>query len=59
MTPSAAIRSRLQVMAGLLVAAGLAWWSTVERMVGMDAGPGSSLGPLAWFTRVWAVMMRR
>jgi predicted metal-binding membrane protein len=41
----------------LLVAAGLAWWSTVDRMAGMDAGPGTSLGTLGWFTGVWVVMM--
>ena len=35
----------------------LAWWSTVERMAGMDAGPGTALGSLGWFTGVWATMM--
>ena len=28
-----------------------------ERMAGMDAGPGTSLGTLGWFTGAWAVMM--
>jgi predicted metal-binding membrane protein len=52
-----ASRSRLEVVAVLLMAAGVAWWSTAVRMAGMDAGPGTSLGTLGWFTGVWAVMM--
>src|SRR5688500_3099375 len=43
---------------GLLVtAAALAWAVTDDRMQGMDAGPGTELGGLAWFTGVWVVMM--
>jgi predicted metal-binding membrane protein len=53
----AAARSRAGVVATILAAAGLAWWATVERMTGMDAGPGTTLGTLAWFTGVWTVMM--
>jgi predicted metal-binding membrane protein len=34
-----------------------AWWSTVDRMAGMDAGPGTDLGALGWFVGVWVVMM--
>jgi predicted metal-binding membrane protein len=42
----------------LLVAlAALAWWSTADRMAGMDAGPGTDLGALGWFLGVWVVMM--
>lgn len=52
-----AARSRLDVVVVLLVAAGVAWWSTAARMGGMDAGPGTSLGALGWFTGVWTVMM--
>lgn len=52
-----ASRSRLDVLSVLLVAAGVAWWSTAVRMAGMNAGPGTSLGALGWFTGVWAVMM--
>jgi predicted metal-binding membrane protein len=48
--------ARLEVM-GLLLAAAAAWWVTAERMAGMDAGPGTDLGPLPWFTGVWTVMM--
>lgn len=52
-----AARSRAGVVAVILAAAGIAWWATVERMAGMDAGPGTTPGPLAWFTGVWVVMM--
>jgi predicted metal-binding membrane protein len=41
----------------LLAAAGVAWFSTAERMAGMDAAPGTDLGALGWFTGAWAVMM--
>ena len=51
------MRSELGIVAVLLVAATVAWWLTTVRMVGMDAGPGASLGALGWFTGVWAVMM--
>ena len=52
-----AMRAELGMVAALLAAAGLAWWSTADRMAGMDAGPGTALGALGWFTGVWAVMM--
>jgi predicted metal-binding membrane protein len=35
----------------------VAWWWTVDRMRGMDAGPGTDLGTLGWFLGVWVVMM--
>jgi predicted metal-binding membrane protein len=41
----------------LLVLAAAGWWSTVESMRGMDAGPWTGLGPLGWFLGVWIVMM--
>ena len=50
-------RARSGVVLAVLGAAGLAWWSTAERMTGMDAGPGTDLGTLGWFVGVWAVMM--
>jgi len=53
----AAVRRRLGLVALLLGLAGLAWWSTVDRMAGMDAGPGTDLGALGWFLGVWVVMM--
>jgi len=53
----AAVRSRLGLVALLFALAGLAWWSTADRMAGMDAGPGTDLGALGWFLGVWVVMM--
>jgi predicted metal-binding membrane protein len=41
----------------LLGAAAIAWLVTVDRMEGMDAGPGTDLGSFGWFAGVWAVMM--
>ncbi|HLM37358.1 MAG TPA: DUF2182 domain-containing protein [Gaiellaceae bacterium] len=44
--------------AALLLAAGLvAWIVAVDRMRGMDAGPGTDLGGLAWFLGIWVTMM--
>jgi predicted metal-binding membrane protein len=53
----AAVRNRLGLVAVLLALAGLAWWSTADRMAGMDAGPGTALGALGWFLGAWVVMM--
>ena len=38
-------------------AAAAAWVVTVDRMRGMDAGPGTDLGGLGWFLGVWVAMM--
>ncbi len=57
MTSRQAAREHPGVVAGVLATAGLAWWWTVGRMAGMDAGPGTDLGTLSWFTSVWVVMM--
>jgi hypothetical protein len=43
-TPLTVMRTELGIVAVLLAAAGLAWFSTADRMAGMDAGPGTSLG---------------
>ena len=40
----------------LLGAAVVAWAVTVERMNGMDAGPGTDLGGLGWYLGVWVTM---
>ena len=48
---------RLGLVALLLTLAGLGWWWTVREMHGMDAGPWTGLGTLAWFLGVWVVMM--
>jgi predicted metal-binding membrane protein len=45
-------------VAALLLAAALAAWIvTVDRMRGMDAGPGTDLGGLGWFLGIWVTMM--
>jgi predicted metal-binding membrane protein len=53
----AAVRARLVLVALLLALAAVAWWSTADRMAGMNAGPGTDLGALGWFLGVWVVMM--
>ena len=53
----AAARARLGLIVLLFALAGLAWWSTVDRMRGMDSGPGTDLGTLGWFLGIWVVMM--
>jgi len=52
-----AVRERLGLVVLLFALAAAAWWSTVHRMAGMDAGPGTDLGSLGWFVGVWVVMM--
>jgi predicted metal-binding membrane protein len=37
--------------------AGVCWLVTVERMQGIDMGPGAELGGLGWFAGVWVTMM--
>ena len=34
----------------------LAWAVTVERMQGMDSGPGTDLGGLGWYLGIWVTM---
>jgi predicted metal-binding membrane protein len=46
------IRTML-LFAGLVV---VAWAVTVERMQGMDAGPGTDLGGLGWYLGIWVTM---
>jgi predicted metal-binding membrane protein len=41
----------------LLGVALVAWIVTVDRMRGMDAGPGTDLGGLGWFAGIWVTMM--
>src|SRR5262245_20455508 len=47
----------LPTAAFLLAGALAAWIITVERMVGMDAGPGTDLGGLGWYVGIWVTMM--
>jgi predicted metal-binding membrane protein len=46
------------VLAAVLLGAALVTWIvTVERMKGMDAGPGTDLGGLGWYVGIWVTMM--
>jgi predicted metal-binding membrane protein len=45
------------ITAFLLTAAFVAWAVTIDRMQGMDAGPGTDLGGLTWYLGVWVTMM--
>jgi predicted metal-binding membrane protein len=51
------MRTHVAVIGLLFALAGLGWWWTVDRMQGMDAGPGTALGTFGWFVGVWVVMM--
>jgi predicted metal-binding membrane protein len=53
----AAARARLGLVAALFALAALAWWSTIDRMRDMDAGPWTALGAFGWFLGAWVVMM--
>ncbi len=53
----AAVRVRLLLVAALFAMAAAGWWWTVHQMRGMDEGPWTALGTLAWFLGVWVVMM--
>ena len=50
-------RTDVLVVAGALGLAAVAWIATADRMAGMDAGPGTELGGLGWFTVSWLLMM--
>jgi predicted metal-binding membrane protein len=49
-----AARTRTTIL--LVGGAAVAWVVTVERMRGMDAGPGSDLGGLGWYVGIWVTM---
>ncbi len=53
----AATRARLGLVVLLFALALVAWWSAVDQMRGMDAGPWTGLGTLGWFLGAWIVMM--
>jgi len=53
----ASARSHALLAATLLAGALVAWIVTVQRMRGMDAGPGTDLGGLGWFVGIWVTMM--
>jgi predicted metal-binding membrane protein len=50
------LASQSRTLILLFGAAAIAWAITVERMSGMDAGPGTDLGGLGWYLGVWATM---
>ena len=50
--------TRVTRQAALLLGAALvAWIVTVDRMSGMDMGPGTNLGGVGWFVGIWVTMM--
>jgi predicted metal-binding membrane protein len=54
--PGVTVRGQALVVASLLAGALAAWVVTVQRMRGMDAGPGTDLGALGWYVGVWLTM---
>jgi len=50
-------KQSLAISVGVLGAAFLAWLVSVQRMQGMNAGPGTDLGALGWYVGVWVTMM--
>ena len=50
------LRRQTAVAAGVLGAALAAWIVAVDRMRGMDAGPGTDLGGLGWYVGIWVTM---
>jgi predicted metal-binding membrane protein len=55
MTENLMARSRTTIV--LVAGAVAAWAVTVNRMRGMDAGPGTDLGGLGWYLGIWVTMM--
>jgi predicted metal-binding membrane protein len=54
MTKQLVARSRTTIV--LVAGAVTAWAVTVDRMRGMDAGPGTNLGGLGWYLGIWVTM---
>jgi predicted metal-binding membrane protein len=54
MTDHLIARSRTTIV--LVAGAVVAWAVTVDRMRGMDAGPGTDLGGLGWYLGIWVTM---
>lgn len=46
-----------RLAAVLLGAALITWIVSIERMRGMDMGPGTDLGELGWYLGIWVTMM--
>jgi predicted metal-binding membrane protein len=47
----------INIAGALLAAALIAWIIVLERMRGMDGGPGTDLGALGWYVGIWVTMM--
>jgi predicted metal-binding membrane protein len=56
MTTSETQGGRATLVAALLGGALVAWIVLVQRMRGMDAGPGTDLGALGWYLGIWVTM---
>jgi predicted metal-binding membrane protein len=52
-----AVRTQSSLVLLLVACTGAAWWSSADRMRGMDAGPWTALGGLGPFLGLWVVMM--
>jgi predicted metal-binding membrane protein len=52
-----ALRRPTTVAASVVAVALVAWIVAIERMRGMDAGPGTDLGALGWYLGIWVTMM--
>jgi predicted metal-binding membrane protein len=50
------LASQSRTTVPLFAAVVVAWAVTVERMGGMDAGPGTDLGGLRWYLGIWVTM---
>src|SRR3970040_462498 len=51
------VRRPVGFVALILGAALVTWIVTVERMQGVDAGPGTDLGAVGWYVGIWVTMM--
>jgi predicted metal-binding membrane protein len=56
-TVSVRNRTAVALVTALVALAGVAWLSAETRMRGMDASPGTDVGPLGAYVSVWVVMM--
>lgn len=50
------LRRRTALAAWVLITALVAWVVAVQRMRGMDNGPGTDLGTFGWFIGIWVTM---
>ena len=50
------VMHRNRTTVALIAVAAAAWAVTVDRMKGMDAGPGTDLGGLGWYLGIWVTM---